>query len=194
MGRIICYGDSNTYGFDPRDPIEKRYLPADRWPELLAARTGREVINLGLNGRTIPRGNRELDAALSLIGKKLPADCLVIMLGSNDALTMDQPSADRVAARMDAFLSALSPLRERFPALRILLISPPRVQIPLAHVQELFLDLVPKYRRLAEKHRTLFAAAPSWPLPLSADTVHFSADAHHVFAEKLAEHLREAGV
>ena len=33
--RIFCFGDSNTYGYDPREPLGGRY-PADaRWPELL---------------------------------------------------------------------------------------------------------------------------------------------------------------
>ena len=38
--RIFCFGDSNTYGYDPREPLGGRY-PADaRWPELLSAATG----------------------------------------------------------------------------------------------------------------------------------------------------------
>ena len=52
--RILCFGDSNTWGFDPRDPIESRYPPEERWPDLLAQATGWDVINLGLNGRTVP--------------------------------------------------------------------------------------------------------------------------------------------
>ena len=28
--KVICYGDSNTYGYDPRDPLGGRYdMP---WP------------------------------------------------------------------------------------------------------------------------------------------------------------------
>ena len=38
--RILCFGDSNTWGFDPRDPIENRYPPEERWPDLLAQATG----------------------------------------------------------------------------------------------------------------------------------------------------------
>jgi lysophospholipase L1-like esterase len=186
--RILCFGDSNTWGFDPRDPIEKRYPPESRWPDLLAEATGWEVINMGLNGRTIPHRKSEVGDALSRIRKRLPLDCLILMLGSNDAVTMDEPSSGAVARRMDAFLSAL---RREFPELPILLISPPLVEIPLAHVQELFRELIPKYRALASRHMTRFASAPSWQLPLSPDWVHFSPEAHQIFALKVKDCLRD---
>ena len=186
--RILCFGDSNTWGFDPRDQIENRYPPEERWPDLLAQATGWSVINLGLNGRTVPYRKNEILSALAQIRGRLPLDCLILMLGSNDALSMDFPSADGVARRMDAFLRAL---RQDFPALPVLLLSPPQVEIPLAHVQELFWELIPEYRALAAKHGARFAAAPEWRLPLAYDGVHLSAAAQRIFAEKLRECLRE---
>ena len=43
--KVICFGDSNTYGYDPRGPFGSRY---DRpWPDLLAELTGWQVINQG---------------------------------------------------------------------------------------------------------------------------------------------------
>ena len=38
--KVICYGDSNTYGYDPRGWLGGRYDAADRWPDILARRTG----------------------------------------------------------------------------------------------------------------------------------------------------------
>ena len=35
--RILFYGDSNTYGFDPRDPFDDRYPASVRWTDRLAA-------------------------------------------------------------------------------------------------------------------------------------------------------------
>ena len=43
--KILCFGDSNTYGYDPRGYFGGRY--DDRWPEVLAALTGWDVVNLG---------------------------------------------------------------------------------------------------------------------------------------------------
>ena len=184
--RVLCFGDSNTYGFDPRDILEKRYPPEERWPDILSLNTGWETCNLGLNGRTIPFSGTETQHALGEIRKKLPADCLILMLGSNDALTMGTPSARKVALRMDAFLSVL---RENFPELTILLVSPPLVEIPLAHIQDLFRELIPLYRALAQKHGTLFASSPAWQLPLSADGVHLSAEANRIFASRIEDIL-----
>ena len=146
------------------------------------------MINLGLNGRTIPHRQTEILNALAGIRSRLPLDCLILMLGTNDALGMDQSSADRLARRMDMFLSSL---RQEFPALPILLISPPPVEIPPDCIQDLFRELVPQYRALALKHGTRFAAAPDWQLPLSYDGVHLSAGAHVIFAGKVEACLRE---
>ena len=186
--RILCFGDSNTYGFDPCDPFGGRYPPSERWPEILAESTGRDVVNMGLNGRPVPHSKREVDLALSLIRKELPADLVIILLGTNDAFLLNEPSAEKIAARMDTFLRELN---AAFPELPVFLISPPRVEIPFAHVQEIFWDLIPLYRRLAAKHGALLAAAPSWNLPLSADGVHFSPEAHREFAAQVERYLQE---
>ena len=190
--RILCFGDSNTYGFDPRDPIENRYPPSERWPEILSAQTGWEVINLGLNGRTIPHAQKDVELAISQIQKEElneSIDCLILMLGSNDVFKMHNPSADKIAERMQGFLSQL---RGAFPSLPIFLISPPRVEIPLAHIQELFWELIPRYRKLADEMGLLFATAPLWDLPLSADAVHFSATAHYNFAMEIEKNLMQS--
>ena len=52
MKRILCFGDSNTWGFDPGT---RTRFPADvRWTGVLAQTLGSDyvVIEEGLNGRT----------------------------------------------------------------------------------------------------------------------------------------------
>ena len=63
MKTVICFGDSNTYGYDPRSYLGGRYGPDSRWVDLLAARTGWDVRNQGQNGRTIPGGPVPFPAA-----------------------------------------------------------------------------------------------------------------------------------
>ncbi len=41
--KLWCFGDSNTYGYDPCGFFGGRY--ASPWPELLAEKTGTEVSN-----------------------------------------------------------------------------------------------------------------------------------------------------
>ena len=56
--KVICYGDSNTYGYDPRSYLGDRYTPKNRWVDIVADKTGWQVENRGLNGRRIPMGKQ----------------------------------------------------------------------------------------------------------------------------------------
>ena len=51
---LICYGDSNTYGYDPHDTNEGRYPKEVRWTGILDTETDWKVENHGVNGRSIP--------------------------------------------------------------------------------------------------------------------------------------------
>ena len=52
MKTILCYGDSNTWGYDP--VTQDRFPPDTRWPGVLRHELGEGylVIEEGLNGRT----------------------------------------------------------------------------------------------------------------------------------------------
>ena len=54
--RVIFYGDSNTYGYDPADLADMRYSWSQRWTSIAAERLkGQfEVIPEGMNGRKLP--------------------------------------------------------------------------------------------------------------------------------------------
>ena len=52
MKKIVCYGDSNTFGYDPKS-FSLRYPEDIRWTGLLRD-AGYDVINMGMNGREIP--------------------------------------------------------------------------------------------------------------------------------------------
>lgn len=53
--KVICYGDSNTYGYDPRSYIGRSYPAGEHWVDLLAEKTGWEVENRGMNGKSFYR-------------------------------------------------------------------------------------------------------------------------------------------
>lgn len=101
--QVLCFGDSNTYGYDPCGFFGDRYDAEDRWPDLLARQTGCDVINLGANGREISHGH----APLHLLAEYAPVDIFLVMLGTNDLL--QGSTATKAAARMEAFMNALLP-------------------------------------------------------------------------------------
>lgn len=179
---ILCFGDSNTYGYDPRRYAGGRYGPEDRWPELLGAQTGREVVNLGVNGREIPRN----PYALRLLTRHAPVELFVVMLGTNDLL--QGASTQAAAARMEAFLRQLLPRCRN-----VLLAAPPPMQrgawVPTDELVSESIRLAAEYKALAEKLNIPFADTRDWNVELAFDGVHFTEAGHHTFAEKLRKGL-----
>ena len=181
--RVLCFGDSNTYGYDPRGFYGDRYDAKDRWVDLLASQTGHEVINLGANGREIPRG----PYALRLLAEHAPVDIILVMLGTNDLL--QGASAKKAAARMEAFLNQLLTHRKR-----ILLVAPPPMKrgawVPTDALVAESIQLSEEYKLLAQTLKISFADTRGWDIELTFDGVHFTEAGHHTFAENLRKELR----
>ena len=181
--RILCFGDSNTYGYDPRGFFGDRYDAGDRWPDLLARQTGCEVINLGVNGREIPRG----PYALQSLTEHASVDIFLVMLGTNDLL--QGTSAKEAAARMEAFLNLLLPYCRN-----ILLVTPPPMKrgawVPTDALEAESICLAEEYTALAEKLNIPYVDTRNWNIELAFDGVHFTEKGHHTFAENLRKELR----
>ena len=176
--KVICFGDSNTYGYDPRSYFGGRYDADSRWVDILAAETGWEVRNMGQNGREIPPSAPLFPA---------DTDLLIIMLGTNDLLQGRSP--EQTAEGFERFLSGISLERDK-----ILLIAPPPValgewvpSLQLIDDSHTFAQLC---KALAERLGVRFAAAGTWDIPLAYDGVHFTEQGHKNFAAGLLEKLR----
>lgn len=52
--RVCCFGDSNTYGYDPRSFLGGRYAAENRWVDILQSKTGWEIINQGMTAGDPP--------------------------------------------------------------------------------------------------------------------------------------------
>ena len=180
--RILCFGDSNTYGYDPRGFFGDRYGAEDRWVDILAKQTGHKYINAGANGRGIPRR----PSALPLLTEQREADIFLVMLGTNDLL--QGATAEEAAARMEVFLMALLPHCKQ-----ILLVAPPPMKrgawVPADALVAESVQLAEEYKFLAEKLNIPFMDTRKWNIGLTFDGVHFTEEGHHTFAKHLAEHL-----
>lgn len=175
--KVICFGDSNTYGYDPRSWLEGRYGAGSRWVDILAAETGWTVCNMGVNGRDIPRTAPDIPS---------DTDLLIVMLGSNDLLQGHSP--EEAAGKLECFLSDLS-----LPRDQILLIAPPMRRGEWVTSQQ-FIDDSRTFaqccRGLAERLGIRFADAGDWDVPMAYDGVHFTEQGHRVFAAELLEVLK----
>lgn len=180
--RLLCFGDSNTYGYDPRSYFGGRYSAQVRWVDRLAKRTGWDLLNAGENGREIPRRRGELARFRQLLAECQPLDGLILLLGTNDLLQGASP--EETACRMAAFLDPL-PLAPD----RVLLIAPPSLALGAWVESEALVDtsrqLSGHYAALARKLGIRFADAADWQVDLAFDGVHFTEEGHRAFAEGL---------
>ena len=177
--KIVCYGDSNTYGYDPRSILGEPYDPENRWVDILAERTGWNVFNQGICGQEIP----QIQTAFPV-----DTDILIIMLGTNDLLQSRSPES--AGRNMQKFLESVELDRNK-----ILLIAPPPMKLG-AWVQDLKLisdsiALAKLYQMLALRLGIRFANAGKWNVSLSYDGVHFTEEGHIAFAEGLINYLNK---
>ena len=173
--KIICFGDSNTWGYDSRGYWGGRYNHP--WPEILAQKMDCWVINQGENGREIPIGAVDLSA---------DADLLILMLGTNDLLQGASPEV--VRDRMEQLLKSLN--QES-----ILLIAPPPMKfgawVPNQSLIDNSKSLAKHYQILAKHLSVRYVDSGQWNVPLAYDGVHLTEEGHRVFAEGLIDYLNK---
>ena len=131
MRTIVCFGDSNTWGYVPGSSGER--FPRDvRWPSRLAAALGDgfEVVAEGLSGRTATverpdsEGRNGLPYLLPCLHSHAPVDLVVIFLGTNDVNFVD----DERVAWCVAWLARVARTSEAGPgraAPDVLVVCPP---------------------------------------------------------------------
>jgi len=202
---ILCYGDSNTWGFVPGSEGE-RFLWEVRWPGVLQAELGSEyrVIEEGLNGRTTVldnplepyRNGREY--LLPCLQSHQPLDLVVIFLGTNDLgdrYTLPPLDIARGAAQL-ALLAQRSEAGPGYGAPATLLCSLPQIG-DTSSIVDTFSGAVAK---AADLLRCFRIAADEVGAPLvdlspvaydDADGVHLNAGGHRAVALAVAQAVRE---
>ena len=176
--KIICFGDSNTYGYENLTYIGGRYDADSRWVDLLSKKTGWLVINEGQNGREIPGRPIHIPE---------DTDLFILMLGTNDLLQGN--TAAMVSKRMESFINSLTIEKKK-----ILLIAPPPltfgVWVPEEHLIRESIALSEHYRKLSTQLGVHYTNAGEWNISLVFDGVHFSKDGHIAFADGLYHYLQ----
>ena len=177
---VICYGDSNTWGYDPRGYFGGRY--EEPWPEILREITGWKILNQGMNSREIPKFPVIFPA---------DTDLLILMLGTNDLLQGNAPQT--AADKMESFLKGLD-----LSFSRLLLIAPPSMcpgqWVPTQSLMEASKELNAYYETLSKRLGIGFANADAWSIPLAFDGVHVTEQGHRLFAQQLADYFTKEGI
>jgi len=204
MKSILCYGDSNTWGYDP--VTRQRFAPDLRWTGVLANRLGADyqVIEEGLNGRTtrwddpIEPGRNGLALLRPCLDTHEPLDLVIVMLGTNDLKRRFNVTASDIA-QSAAELTASAGLLARDAAgqpARALLVAPAAV-VTLTEFDELFAGAKEKsrqfshyFRLAAEWYGVPFFDAGSVIVSSEKDGIHLDAEEHRKLGEALAVEVR----
>jgi len=127
--RILCFGDSNTWGYISGTKHE-RYPANIRWTGVLQNLLGNnyEIIEEGLNSRGILKGDRvAMDYILPCLDTHDPLDYVLIMLGSNELKSEFDLSTKDVGDNLKLLIQTIqnhsSQLRDIKP--EIVIIVPP---------------------------------------------------------------------
>lgn len=186
--KILCYGDSNTYGYDPRGPIPGRYDASYRWCDLLAANTGWTVVNGGENGRIVPEPYWNYTDLKRMIREDGPFDMICIMLGTNDVLISSRMDITPIVKRMEALLDFLV---QNWPDMKQVLLTPPPIDIPeIPEANQKLNALIRAYEEVADQRGIGFIENHSWNIPLAYDGAHFAQQGHPLFAKHLEQALQ----
>ncbi|MFQ9573646.1 MAG: GDSL-type esterase/lipase family protein [Roseburia hominis] len=176
---VICFGDSNTYGYDPRGYLGGRYAADSRWVDILAEETGWTIRNLG--------AKRPGDSHRRSLTFPADTDLLIIMLGTNDLLQGRSP--EQAVERLERFLSGISLDRSK-----ILLIAPPPMTLGAWVPSQQLIDdsraFVRLCQALAEHLGIRFADAGKWDIPWPMTAYTSWSRATRAFAAGLLEELK----
>jgi lysophospholipase L1-like esterase len=205
MKTILCYGDSNTWGWNPH--TLSRYGRNERWPGVLRNALGQNywVIEEGQNGRTtvwddpIEGHKNGLTYLSPCLDSHHPLDLVIIMLGSNDLKARFSVTAFDIAQSAGVLVdvvqqSAFGP--DDSPP-QVLLIAPPPVG-KLSEFAEMFTGAAEKairlgdyYRQIAEEKGCHFLNASEIVVASEADGLHLDASEHEKLGKAVASKVRD---
>lgn len=208
---ILCFGDSNTYGFcaDPADCADGgiRFNEEERWTCLLQKALGDGVLvtEEGLPGRTtvfddpLTESMNGLDSIYGLLKSHEMIDLLVIMLGTNDTKERLNASTATIARGMERLCrKAMSIDCWTNQKPNILIVSPPPISKGVEHgifADEMGKGCSQKCEKMAQYYKNtadllgvhfMDAAGCSFN---TLDYMHLTREGHRQLAEKLADEI-----
>ncbi len=202
--RILCYGDSNTWGYDPT--TGRRYARDVRWTGVLQRALGEdfEIIEEGLNGRTtvledrIEPGRNGLTYLYPCLLSHFPLDLVVIMLGTNDLKArFNLPAGDIAEGARQLVLCVRHAAEDNGSSPPpVLLVCPPRLG-KIDENNEEFAGAGPKSRKLSGFYATVagelgcfFLDAGQYITSSDIDGIHLDAAEHRKLGEAVATKIK----
>ncbi len=208
MKTVLCYGDSNTYGYVPG--YGTRYPSDVRWTGRLQTLLGHDytIIEEGCNGRTtifddpVDGWKNGLDYLRPCLNSHKPVDIVIMMLGSNDLKETFHNEAKDVADGAEKLVRVIQSFTEEKQdhAAKIILVSPAEIGEGIADSDfygafledsvERSRQFAGYYKEVAERNGCVYLNAAEYVKPSKTDSLHFTPEGHAALAGKLAEIIK----
>ncbi len=205
MKTILCYGDSNTWGYRP--DTQTRYGRHERWAGVLrnALGDGYLVFEEGLNGRTtvwndpIEGYKNGKEYLIPCLETHKPLDLVIIMLGTNDLKKRFSLNAFDIANGAGVLVNIAQKSESGIDGKppQVLLMAPPPI-VKLSDFAAMFEGAKPKsdlfsqeYARVAQNAGCAFLDTADIIVSSELDGIHFDLDEHRKLGEAVAAKLRE---
>lgn len=203
MKKILCFGDSNTYGFVPQ--LCTRYSKNERWSGILSELLGNdyEVLEEGLNNRMGFFKNPE--SIKHCAQEYLPVylqnhrdiNICILALGTNDAQFFYDLNENVVREGLQNLINSV---KEANPQTKIIIAAPVKIQANILNgIFSMQFDLtsVEKsaktfdiYKEIADKNECYYIDFNDSVNPSELDGLHYSKDSHKVIACKVAAFIK----
>lgn len=207
MIKILCYGDSNTWGHIPCSVAPSdRYARNVRWPGVMRNMIGDgyEVIEEGLCGRTTiwdDPNEEHMNGETYLIPclqTHRPIDLVIVMLGTNDLKEQFSVSASEIAEGVEKLVRVIhkSFAGKNADAPKILLICPAPVKnimnFPgLAEAVKKSQKMKDHYKDVAKRCRCTFLDAGMVTDVSKEDGIHLDENGHEALGKKVAQTVKK---
>lgn len=202
MKKILCYGDSNTYGFIPKTC--GRYEKNERWTGILSELLPDfEIIEEGLNNRMgfvkSPEGLKYCGSEyLSVyLQNHKDLDICIIALGTNDAQFFYNLDKNTVENGLKILVNSVREVNENT---KIIVVPPVKItknilngifvmQFDLKSVERIQ-NVFPVFQEFADKNGCLYFDFNEFVTPSEDDGIHYTKDSHKIIAYALADFIK----
>lgn len=201
MKKLLCFGDSNTYGYRYYD--RGRFDESTRWTGLLSKMLEAydiQVIEQGLNSRTTVFDCKEKPdkngskALPDILGENYPLDYAIVMLGTNDCKTEFNATVNEITDGLDVIISQIRLFDSRT---KIILVCPVYIsETVLSHNFSTSFDeksisksieLEEKIKKLAADNDCIFLSAARIADTSETDGIHLDERGHKALAQTFFE-------